>query len=236
MDKESNKSTDSAVTESTSPRSVNESADARDAEVHRAMLRTKLELAEADAAHTNDLLKLADGRVKALEALVRELQAGAAAAPAASERDRVRTLEAQLRVAQARAAAAEKLSEQTQLLIDAMLCSSSWRISSPIRAGGMALRKIGGSKALPTSMVARRVVQHGAAYVRSRPALKEGIANMLTRFPSIRARLIRLAGFDAVQGMLAGAQMPAVETVDRLTARGRRIHADLLSAKNAHTK
>lgn len=202
--------------------------------MHRALLRTRLDLAEAEAAHTNDLLKLADARVKALEALVRELPAGTAA-PVASERDRLRNLEAQLRVAQTRAAAAEKLSEQAQLLIDAMLRSSSWRISSPIRAGGMALRKIGGSKVLPTSKLARRVVQHGAAFVRSRPALKEGIANMLTRFPSIRARLIRVAGFDAVQGML-GAQMPAVETVDRLTARGRRIHADLLSAKNAHTK
>src|SRR5471030_2750373 len=101
MDKEPNKSTDPAVTESTSPRLVNEPADARDAEVHRAMLRTKLDLAETEAAHTNDLLKLADARVKALEAFVRELQAGTGA-PVASERDRVRNLEAQLRVAQTR--------------------------------------------------------------------------------------------------------------------------------------
>lgn len=229
------KSTDPSVTESTSPGSVNEPVDAYDAEVHRAMLRNKLDLAEAEAVRTNDLLKLADSRVKALEAIVRELQAGGVT-PGASERDRVRNLEAQLRVAQVRATAAEKLLEQSQLLIDAMLRSSSWRISSPIRAGSMALRKIGGSKVLPTSVMARRVVQHGAAYVRSRPALKEGITNILTRFPSIRARLIRVAGFDAVQGMLGGAQIPAVETVDRLTARGRRIHADLLSARNAHTK
>jgi hypothetical protein len=149
--------------------------------------------------------------------------------------ERVHELEAQLRLAQRRAAAAERSAEQSQALIDAMLRSSSWRVSSPVRAGGTALRKIGGSKVVASKM-ARRVVLHGAAYVRNRPGLKAGITNVLMRFPNIRARLIRLAGFDAVQGMLAGAPLPAVETVDRLTARGRRIHADLLSAKNAFTK
>jgi hypothetical protein len=148
---------------------------------------------------------------------------------------RVRELEAQLRHAQRRAAAAEQLAEQSEALVGAMLRSSSWRVSSPVRAGGAALRKIGGSKVVASTM-ARRVVLHGAAYVRNRPVLKAGIANVLMRFPQIRARLIRLAGFDAVQGMLVGAPLPAVETVDRLTARGRRIYADLLSAKNAFTK
>jgi hypothetical protein len=148
---------------------------------------------------------------------------------------RVRELEAQLRHAQRRAAAAEQLAEQSEALVGAMLRSSSWRVSSPVRVGGAALRKIGGSKVVASTM-ARRVVLHGAAYVRNRPVLKAGIANVLMRFPQIRARLIRLAGFDAVQGMLVGAPLPAVETVDRLTARGRRIYADLLSAKNAFTK
>jgi hypothetical protein len=148
---------------------------------------------------------------------------------------RVRELEAQLRHAQRRAAAAEQLAEQSEALVGAMLRSSSWRVSSPVRAGGAVLRKIGGSKVVASTM-ARRVVLHGAAYVRNRPVLKAGIANVLMRFPQIRARLIRLAGFDAVQGMLVGAPLPAVETVDRLTARGRRIYADLLSAKNAFTK
>jgi O-antigen chain-terminating methyltransferase len=209
MDKESIKSAESVETGLTSPLSASEPAEALDEQADSAMMRTKLDLAEAEVARANGLLKRADARVHELEA--------------------------QLRLAQRRAAAAEKLAEQSQALIDAMLRSSSWRVSSPVRAGGAALRKIGGSKVVASTM-ARRVVLHGAAYVRNRPALKDGIANVLMRFPHVRARLIRLAGFDAVQGMLAGAPLPAVETVDRLTARGRRIHADLLSAKNAYTK
>ena len=231
MDKESLNPKDAAVTGTGSSLCVNEPGDAGE---DRAILRKKLDLAEAEAARTKDVLALADARVKTLEALVRELQEGAAAS-GASERCRVRDLEAQLRLAQGRAATAEKLAEQSQLLTDAMLRSSSWRLSSPVRAGGTALRKIGGSRVAASTMT-RQVVLHGAAYVRSRPALKEGIVAVLTRFPGIRARLIRLAGIDAVQGVLAGVPMPAIETVDRLTARGRRIHADLLAARNAHTR
>jgi hypothetical protein len=234
MDNESVKPTDVAVTGIMSAPCVQEPADVRSEQAEHAILSNRLDLAEAEAMRTKELLALADARVKALEALVLELQAGGAASGAA-QRYRVRDLEARLRLAQGRAKAAEESAEQAQLLTAKMLRSSSWRLSSPVRAGGVALRKIGGSKVVANTM-ARRVVLHGAAYIRNRPALKDGIVAVLTRFPRIRARLIRLAGFDAVQGMLAGAPMPAVETVDRLTAHGRRIHADLLAAKNARTR
>jgi hypothetical protein len=59
---------------------------------------------------------------------------------------------------------------------------------------------------------------------------------VLSRMPRVRAGLIKMAGFDAIQGVVTGAAMPAVESIDRLTARGRKVHADLLSALNARTK
>jgi hypothetical protein len=234
MDNDSVKPTDTAVTGAVSAPCIKEPADVRSEQAEHAILSNRLDRAEAEAMRTKDLLALADARVKALEALVLELQAGGVAS-GPSDRYRVRDLEAQLRLAQSRATAAQRSAEQSQLLTEAMLRSTSWRFSTPVRAGGAALRKIGGSKVVANTM-ARRVVLHGAAYIRNRPALKDGIVAVLTRFPRIRARLIRLAGFDAVQGMLAGSPMPAVETVDRLTARGRRIHADLLAAKNARTR
>ncbi|SAL13935.1 type 11 methyltransferase [Caballeronia udeis] len=234
MDNESVKPTGVAVTGTVSPPGVREPANTRSEQAEQVISSNRLDLAEAEAARAKRLLALADIRVEALEALVRELQTGGVAS-GPSDRYRVRDLEAQLRLAQSRAMAAEKSAEQAQLLTEAMFRSTSWRFSSPVRAGGTAMRRIGGSGVVAKTM-ARRVVLHGAAYIRNRPALKEGIVAVLARFPGIRARLIRLAGFDAVQGMLAGAPMPDVETVDRLTARGRRIHADLLSARNIRSR
>ncbi len=169
-------------------------------------------------------------RIKALEALVAQLRAGNASAQKQSKR--VSDLEVQLRLAEKRVAAAEELAARAHQHIAAMHRSNSWRLTSPIRAGGLAVRKVAGSKAIGRE-VAKRAVLHGAAFVRNRPALRENIAQLLARFPGIRARMIQLAGYNAIQGFAAGAAPPAVDTVDRLTARGRQVHADLIIARNA---
>jgi hypothetical protein len=135
-----------------------------------------------------------------------------------------RDLEARLQQALGRAAEAEASAALVQQRLDAVLSSTSWRLSSPIRVVGSV---VGGSKGIATRS-ARTVVLHAAAYVRNRPELKQRLAAMLSRLPWLRARLIRLAGFDAIRGVVTGASVPVVETVDRLTARGRKIHADLL--------
>jgi O-antigen chain-terminating methyltransferase len=104
-----------------------------------------------------------------------------------------------------------------------------------VRAGGLMIRKVGHSGGGVKRLV-RPGLLHAAAYVRSRPVLKQRIANVLSRMPRVRAGLIRIAGFDAIHGMVTGAAVRAVESVDQLTARGRKVHADLLSALNARTK
>lgn len=202
-----------------------------EAEKEQAALQAKVELAAAEAAYLKD-------RAARSEERLREVRLRAEADLSASKEQaaaRARELEAQLHHAQARAAAAEDAAHRSQHHVAAMQASTSWRLSSPVRAGGLTIRKIGRSKAT-ANRLARLGILHAAAYVRCRPVLKQRIANVLSRMPRVRARLIKMAGFDAIQGVVTGAAMPAVESIDRLTARGRKVHADLLSALNARTK
>jgi hypothetical protein len=202
-----------------------------EAEKERAALQAKVELAAAEAAYLKD-------RAARSEERLREARLRAEADLRASKeqaRARASELEAQLQRAQVRAATAEDTANRAQHHVAAMMASASWRLSSPVRAGGLTIRKIGRSKAA-VNRLARLGLLHAAAYVRSRPVLRQRIANVLSRMPRVRAGLIKMAGFDAIQGVVTGAAMPAVESIDRLTARGRKVHADLLSALNARTK
>ncbi|WP_213779821.1 hypothetical protein [Caballeronia sp. dw_276] len=175
----------------------------------------------------------AEDRIKVLEAIIADLRAREALA--AQQLLRLRELETQLRLAQKRAEAAEERASVHEANIALMQRSTSWRVTSPVRVGGQALLRMKGSKNIARN-TARQFVLHGAAYVRSRPALRERIALLLAQFPGLRARMIRLAGYNAVQGYVPGAALPAVETVDRLTARGRKVHADILAARTSSAK
>jgi len=202
-----------------------------EAEKERVALQAKVELVAAEAAYLKD-------RAARSEERLREVRLRAEADLSASKKQaaaRASELEAQLHHAQARAAAAEDVARRSQHHVAAMQASTSWRLSSPVRAGGLTIRKIGRSRAA-VNRLARLGLLHAAAYVRCRPVLKQRIANVLSRMPRVRAGLIKMAGFDAIQGVVTGAAMPAVESIDRLTARGRKVHADLLSALNARTK
>lgn len=98
-----------------------------------------------------------------------------------------------------------------------------------------ALRKVGGA---PRSAkhTARLALLHAVAYVQCRPMLKQHVASLLARFPVMRAYLVRSTSFAAAQSVISGTPRSAVESVERLTARGRAIHADLMNAKSANTK
>jgi len=100
-----------------------------EAETERAVLRGKEELAAAEAAHLKDLVARSDERVRE----VQRAQANMAAVAKQAEA-RATELEARLRHAKTRAAAAEDLAERSQKHVAAMLASSSWRLSSPVRA------------------------------------------------------------------------------------------------------
>jgi len=132
-----------------------------------------------------------------------------------------------------RAATAEMEILRLQDHINAMYSSSSWRLSAPLRIGGQALRKVGLSPSGVKPRV-KLVLLHAAAYVRCRPVLKARISAVLTKFPALRARLVNVIGSDALRGVGAGVD-DEINSVDRLTARGRKIHSDLTGAKDRNT-
>jgi 2-polyprenyl-3-methyl-5-hydroxy-6-metoxy-1,4-benzoquinol methylase len=195
--------------------------------------------AEAERAALRADATSARVQLEALEARLLDAQARATAAEEAANNSkhvrRAQELEAQLEATHARAAAAEDLANRSQQHVIALLSSSSWRLSSPVRVVGNTFRKV---EVTPRAVkrTARLGLLHAVAYVRCRPVLKQRIANVLSRFPRVRARLVRYAGFEAVQGMVSGAPLPAVESLERMTARGRAIYDDLMNAKNSHTQ
>jgi len=174
----------------------------------------------------------AQGRLEGLQARLLEAQE---AASNSKQAQRAQELEAQLQATHARAAAAEDLANRSQQHVIALLSSSSWRLSSPVRVVGNALRKVGASPG-GVKRTARLGLLHAVAYVRCRPVLKQRVANVLSRFPRVRAHLARYVGFDAAQSVVAGAPLRSVESVEGLTARGREVYNDLANAKSSNTK
>jgi len=73
---------------------------------------------------------------------------------------------------------------------------------------------------------------HAAAYVNSRPKLKRQVADLLARYPAVRASLSRYARFVPAASTL----LDEVVSVDRLTAKGRAIYADLVHRASSKTK
>jgi O-antigen chain-terminating methyltransferase len=144
-------------------------------------------------------------------------------------------LQARLHAAGNRAAAAEAAAKSLEEQVNAILTSTSWKLSSPVRVVRTAGRKVG---VVPS--VANRTLKlgllHAVAYVRARPVLRQRAANTLARFPRVRARLVRLIGYRALQGVVSGSPLPAVESVDQMTARARAIYHDLLNAKSDGTQ
>jgi O-antigen chain-terminating methyltransferase len=73
---------------------------------------------------------------------------------------------------------------------------------------------------------------HAAAYVNCRPKLKRQVADLLAHFPAVRASISRYARFAPA----ASALVDEVVSVDRLTAKGRAIYADLVHRNFSKTK
>ncbi|WP_056355176.1 hypothetical protein [Burkholderia sp. Leaf177] len=86
-----------------------------------------------------------------------------------------------------------------------------------------------------TTAISRKIklgLLHAAAYVNCRPKLKQQVADLLARFPAVRASLSRYARFAPAVATL----VDEVVSVDRLTAKGRAIYADLVHRNFSKTK
>ncbi|WP_062167587.1 class I SAM-dependent methyltransferase [Burkholderia sp. PAMC 26561] len=214
------------------------------AQLHDAVARTddtQLRLGEAQGqlSEAQGQLSEALGRLQFLQARLADARERADAAEIrannSAQLQRAQELEAQLHATYARAAAAEDLAHRSQQHVIALLSSSSWRLSAPVRAVGTVMRKFRGSPRAVNGTV-KLVMLHAVAYVQCRPVLKQRVANLLARFPRARAFVARYVGFATAQNVVAGAPLAPVESTEGLTTRGRAIYADLVEAKSANTK
>jgi SAM-dependent methyltransferase len=244
---------ESLVSDSPLPVSAKESEDVNallerviEAEAERAALRADAaskhaQLQDTVARMDETQLRLgeAQGRVQFLQARLADARERVTAAEEiannSTQLQRAKELEAQLNATHARAAAAEDLAHRSQQQVIALLSSSSWRLSAPVRAVGTVARRFRRAPRAANGTV-KLVMLHAVAYVQCRPVLKQRVANLLAKFPRARAFVARYVGFSTAQNVVAGAPLAPVESTEGLTTRGRAIYADLVEAKSANTK
>jgi hypothetical protein len=133
----------------------------------------------------------------------------------------------------ATAAAAEADANLANQRLVAILNSTSWRITRPVRAVVEILREVS-SPRNGVKRIARPVLARGAAYLHAHPLLKKRVADTLRRFPGLRARLVGIVGNEAALG--AASASVVIESVEQLTARARTVYQDLLQAKHSNRR
>lgn len=137
----------------------------------------------------------------------------------------IQQLEAKAYQAESKVQQAEARIHQSEARINALLNSTSWRVTAPLRAMAEGVYQF---KAPVLKQRIRLVLQHAALYVGRRPWLRRTVHRVLAHCPGVRSRLIR-----AVQRTSAGYQAVSVEVpteLAQLTLHARSIHADLVSA------
>ena len=176
-----------------------------------------------------------EARAAQAEALATQAEARAAAAEAES---RAAVAEARAATAEAALEATRKelhdvhqsnhhhwhLAEARHQRIQALLGSTSWGVTAPLRSASSALRGLTPNTLKPRAKV---FLQHAALYVGRRPRLKNAALKALNRLPRLKSRLFQIAA--GIKTQPAQPQnMPA--DIAHLTPRARQIHADLKAA------
>jgi len=171
-----------------------------------------------------------DARFDRVEAKAKQAEAKAKQAEAKAEQAEAKAKQAEAKAEQAEAKAgqAEAKAEQANTYSQALLSSTSWRLTAPLRfVSHVGLRLL---SAIPTrSLVsglkrrARAETYRVARWVLSRPRLKQGAFVVLNRLPRLRQQLRRI--FFEVPVTL-----PEKRAVANLTPRAASIHAVLIVA------
>lgn len=189
----------------------------RQADVERRMAQTDAGNAEVTARHDR------------LEALARE-------AEARSQQAEVRSQQAELRSQQA-----EQNAVRQHQQIEALLNSSSWRITAPLRAlaGGAYRVRSAARDGRLGSGVKRRLKGPLLDLMRAvlrRPRLKRAARTVLARFPALQARLYgMLQHASHVPAPAASAPPPAPASVMDLSPRALRIYHELKQSELKHS-
>ncbi|PTB98795.1 methyltransferase type 11 [Marinobacter sp. Z-F4-2] len=149
-----------------------------------------------------------------------KLEKEAEQAVSASDTAVARALEA---AAKANEAMAVALAEKAN--VDALVNSTSWKITAPLRLVGEYVKKL---KSFGSRSQLRVFLQHASLYVERRPRLKQLVLRVLDRFPSLK---IWLAGeARRPMGVQSSHLQQAPLELTNLNPRAREIYQDLKAA------
>lgn len=185
------------------------------AEEHQVRLQRHTERAKLRAV----LAKLRAGEAER-RAETAVLRAGHAERRAEKAELRAEHAEMQATNAEERASHIAQVAAQAQARVTALLGSTSWKITAPMRSMAGAVYALGRRSARMIGVSIRWL----GSQVRARPKLKRAILAMLKPFPTASWRL-RTASFGPPPAR--GVSAPLLDTHDPLPPRVRRIHAAL---------
>ena len=198
---------------------------------------------KAESRVTQAEVRAVQAEVRAAQAEVRAAQAEAqtaqAEARASQAEARASQAEAQASQAEARATQAEEGGQKIEVrateyeaYASALLASTSWRITAPLRALKVANQDVSHVLRLVKSKVAARIkvfLQYAKLYVNARPRLKHLLLVLLRRLPGLYSRL----RFAVMENVVSCDSQPAVVSAtefSELNPQARKVYVDLKTA------
>jgi O-antigen chain-terminating methyltransferase len=122
---------------------------------------------------------------------------------------------------------AESRSKEHAARVEAMVLSTSWRITTPLRSAGRMLKSI---KIIRVRHSGKLFLQHSALYIARRPVLKRFFLAVLKQFPNLKNRLAMLRHQQMASNPYTADNAPVERA--HLSPRARKIYLDLKSAIN----
>jgi FkbM family methyltransferase len=210
--------------------------------IFSALLNKRLAARGAELAQTQQQLAARDA-----ELAQTQQQLAARDAELAQTQQQLAARDAELAQTQQQLAARDTELIQTQQQVSAaesriaaLLASTSWRLTAPVRAMAAAAHRMNSAPARPVMRLKIWLKPHmvrAAAYVASRPALKSKVLRALRRFPRLHARLVHaIRPGSAISATAGRTEQAASLLVEHLTKSARRVYQDLLDALAANSK